>query len=429
MGKKAAILIAILIVVIVFAAASLIYFISHRDGRANNHNNKNPVQEIQENFRTSESSSRNIFVDSISCGDSNALFNVMPVSFDGIIALTPIGAMTPPDHVFPAPHLYMYTISPNSPEDISAKVYAPGNITLTQIGIRHYKKLNRAVNYTDYSLVFSRCRDVKLYFHHVSSLTYEPFIRAANEIKKACRFNGAKNEEFCSGQVNIPITEGTEIGTSGDLRAGVFGLDLGVRDYRIKNGKDFANPERICGQEKNVYSRCYAVCPFDYFPESIKEKLIYSDPGFIGKIPSENLSCGTIYADVKNTAQGYWFPKYPKNRQLFNSPEVYNLYIGPDSTKPSVNVFSIGLSVPNIEPGTYDFSPESAGTINRVPSQVLNDGKIYCYEIWDRRDFSQNKRVLILQMTGNSSLKIESVNDSECGNFFNFSSNAVEFVR
>lgn len=420
MNRKTLILTMVFFIVLLI---SVIFVVQHFFFVKNQRNKK-----FLQNDSFSDQEKNKDYINSVSCGNNKILFNVLPVSLDNIFQLTSIGAMSPPDHVFPPPHVYFYVIDYKNPKDISVPVYSPGDLTLTQMGIRHYKNLNAEENYTDYTLVFSRCSDVDVYFHYVTTLTYKPFIDAANKLMKKCNFGGFKNEEFCSSDVNIPILERVQIGTSGDIKAGVYGLDMGVRDYRI-NGKNFTDASRICGKEKNVYAPCYAVCPFNYFPESIKKKLVYSDvnPETIKK---ENLSCGTIYTDISGTAQGYWFPKNSGKDVSTYSVEAYNLYIGPDPTKPSVNVFSTGYSIKKLDAGKYDFIPKDFGSINRNPGKIIPDENIYCYELETRSDYDKiPKKITILQMIDNSTLKVETLDVMNCSNSLNFDSDAAEFVR
>ena len=65
------------------------------------------------------------------CGSNQPLFSVLPVSSDDTVVLTPLGQMSPPDHVFPAPHQYIYVIDPTHPLDKEAPVYSPGDMVLT----------------------------------------------------------------------------------------------------------------------------------------------------------------------------------------------------------------------------------------------------------------------------------------------------------
>src|SRR2546427_4947027 len=181
------------------------------------------------------------------CGSNQPLFSVLPVSSNDTVVLTPLGQMSPPDHVFPAPHQYIYVLDVRHPVAKEAPVYSPGDMVLTSIGLRHYNTLGSKTNYIDYTLVFYPCADFVLYFHHVRSLRYQPFIDAAAKILPTCNFSTQRNEDFCQGDVFISVKAGEVIGTTGDLGAGVNGIDIGARDFRLPTGiSAFVDSARLC---------------------------------------------------------------------------------------------------------------------------------------------------------------------------------------
>jgi len=307
------------------------------------------------------------------CGPNGPSFSKLTVELGDIVDLAPLGQMTPPDHVLPAPHSYIYVIDYKNPTDKEAMVYAPGDFVLKQIGLRHYNVLSQYIDYTDYTLVFSVCSEIDLYYHHVRSLRYQPFLEAAQQISKTCNFSTERNEDFCSGRVNILVSAGEVIGTTGDLKGGVYGLDIGVRDYRLSSGRSsFANPDRYCSPyEKNTYSRCYTVCPFDYYDEETRNQLRFSrESGSI--LRTEPPVCGSVYYDIAGTAQGNWYLR--GSAQSNGSPEANYLFLGPDNVSPSTLLFSVGLSVQTLSPGRYEFQAANSGLVNRQFSDVTADG-------------------------------------------------------
>ena len=332
------------------------------------------------------------------CGDRTELFSVAPTDMDKINTMTPVGMMTPPDHVFPAPHMYFFPLDDLNPEDIEIPVYASADMVLTQIGLRHYNKIGEKANYIDYTLVFSPCNEFDLYFHHVRSLTYPPFAEAAERILEKCGFSAERNEDYCSGRVNIPIIAGEQIGTAVDIKAGVWGFDLGARDYRIPEGRSaLLSSERHCSRERNVFDRCYTVCPFDYFTEDIRSGLEFSN----GKFDIPGLACGgNLFFDIKGSAQGYWFEKGPGDKW----GEEKNIFLGPNNLNPAVRAFSIRTAVPGVQAGLHVFSPAASGLVNRDFAEVSNDGNIYCYDAAVEYQERDGKAILI--QLNNETLRI-----------------------
>ncbi|HIG98651.1 TPA: hypothetical protein HA231_04480 [Candidatus Woesearchaeota archaeon] len=341
------------------------------------------------------------------CGNRKELFSMPPTDMEKVVTMTPVGMMSPPSHVFPAPHMYFFPLDFKSPEDVEIPIYASGNMTLTQIGLRHYNTLGQYENYIDYTLVFSPCTGFDLYFHHLRSLTYPPFIEAAGEILKKCSFGADNNEDYCSGEVSIPIEAGRQFATAGDLKAGVWGFDLGARDYRLEGGTDFANPSRHCDRQGNVFDRCYVVCPFDYFTADILGELKFS--GSFGS--AGGLGCGgDLYFDVEGTAQGYWFKKGSAKTVFWESD---NIYLGPDNLNPSVSAISTGTAVPGLESGLYEFEPQSVGMVNRDFKQVSNDGQVYCYETSSGQQ--QGNAAILVEITSSATLRVGKHSSRSCG--------------
>jgi hypothetical protein len=338
--------------------------------------------------------------------------------------------MTPPGHVFPAPHQYIYVLDFRRLEDKEASVYAPGDMVLKLLGIRHYNMLGQKSNYNDYTLVFAPCREFILYFHHVTTLTYAPFVEAAAKILPTCSFSTARNEDFCQREVSIPISAGVKIGTTGDSKAGVGGLDIGARDYRIANGRSaFIVPDRFCrGGSPNPYDRCFTVCAFDYFtPDSIVD-LQFSQRGVRSTVSPV---CGSIYLDLTNTAQGYWF--FSPTLGSTSGGEELNLFLGPDNASPTVGVFSFGTSQRGLQPGIYSFQQSDSGYVNRNFGQITVGGNIYCYEVHGGPGQPAERevpKVLILQLLDSKTIRIEKTSSDSCQSGpWSFTDNAVMYVR
>ena len=440
MGMKG---ISLLIIVVIFVAAiGGMFFLYQNIFQKFQLNNVPPMKYDQNNYpqqilgyNQSQAPSKNYhgqeYSNVPSCGEKNILFSFLPVDMSQVITLTPVGQRSTPDHVFPAPHEYFNVIDWNNPSDKEVNVYAPGDMTLTQIGLRHYNKLGQATNYIDYTLLFTVCDKFYFYYHHVRSLKYQPFIDAAQKTLQTCHFKSEVNEDYCSGQVNIPVKAGELVGTTGDLKAGVYGLDMGARDLRLPNGKNFANPNRFCsGNFINPFDRCYTVCAFDYFPKDVTKQLQFMDSE--KNIRTDPPVCGDLYNDIKDAAQGYWFKQGPKLTNF--SPESDNLFLGPDFIKPSIKLFSIGLSVPSLSAGSYTFGIKNSGLVNRDFKDVTSDGKIYCYDTSISSGGSLQNSLgevsIILQLTSKTTMRLEKLGSGTCGSGpWSFGSNFVDFER
>ncbi|HLB78658.1 MAG TPA: hypothetical protein VJO72_16635, partial [Candidatus Dormibacteraeota bacterium] len=99
-----------------------------------------------------------------------ALYSASPIALDKLDYILPLGTFTP----LPSDHMYFLiahesATAPNSPTQ-RVNVFAPGNITVFQIG-RQVKTTNGAIVKTDYYMYFAPCREVRGGFAHMTSLT------------------------------------------------------------------------------------------------------------------------------------------------------------------------------------------------------------------------------------------------------------------
>lgn len=350
------------------------------------------------------------------CG-SGPLFSRAPIDLEELAVLVPLGAENPPDHTFPASHLYLYVIdawSATGPVDNSALLYAPADMTLTQLVLSYNQ------DYIIYSLVFSVCEEVRLYFLNVISVTHAKMVE---EIEKSgCPADGAeRNYEACKIYPNLKVTTGEVLGTVGALGKN-FGLDVGVRDTRLEHGRTgFISPEKFCNiQKETVYERCYAACFFDYMEKTAAEPYLERAGGQGLKLTAEP-RCGNIYYDVRGSAQGYWF--FPGGSIL---SETTHLFLGQYPYNPSLEQFSTGTSIPGLNSGTYSYIPKDSGLVNRRFKDIT-DHSIYCFDgMSDGSGFT-----MLLQLSEDAqTVTVEKQNSSACGEgSWSFTSNPVSFER
>ena len=355
-----------------------------------------------------------------SCGSMKTFFSVLPIPWNDTLSIVPLGQETPGDHILPAPHSYITS------RDGDAPIYAPGNLTLISLGIRHFDKLGNLVNFSDYTLEFQPCDEVYLYFHNVLTLTYPPFVQAAQQVLQTCHFSSVKqNEEYCSGAVNIHVSAGQFIGTASSM-------DIGARDLRLSTGKSaFIDPAKSC-PTGDIFERCFTVCPFDYFTSSsITQIKFTSSDGLISR--TEPPVCGSVYNDVPNTLQGNWFNSTISVASI--SPESQDLFLGPDHIQIGLQIISIGNTASTIPFGIYQFYALNSGLMNRNFSQVTADGKIYCYQTFPppppQNAHSMNQTsILLMQLVNSTTVRIEKISSSSCGSgSWTFDSSYTDFLR
>ncbi|MCD6359048.1 MAG: hypothetical protein J7L90_03755, partial [Dehalococcoidia bacterium] len=130
--------------------------------------------------------------------------------------------------------------------------------------------------------------------------------------------------------------------------------------------------------------------------------------------------CGSVMQDIPGTAQGCWF--LSGNSETY--PEDPHLALVHDNVHPSQAVFSVGISVPNLESRTYEFPPQSSGLLNRDFSDITPDGQIYGFQT---EGFSG---AIIVKMPDAETLWIEAIEGGGTSpSTWSFTSNKAIFKR
>lgn len=314
--------------------------------------------------------------------------------------------------------MYFYVKNDATPADIESPVYAPGDIVFTSIALRRYDRIGSKSDYTDYTLTFTVCDGVDMYFHHIRSLVHPALLAALRD--GGCTPQGPGNEKFCAFNTSVPVKAGEQIATAGDKAAGVGGFDLGARYWRLATGRSaFVNPDRWCRASgfQNIYDRCYAVCPLDYLVDGEREPLLNLFFDFTHTVQrTETPVCGTVYTDLPGTAQGYWFA-VGHNEQFTEAP---HLYLGASALTSAYGAFSMGTSVPGLRGQRYLFKPVAAGQVNRRFAEI-RDSQVYCYEGFSgleaeaARQQASGLTLLVQLQEGGRKLAVQRPDAASCG--------------
>ena len=345
-----------------------------------------------------------------SCGANNSFFTNSPLDQADFKGLVPLGNLNPSGHVFPTDHIYFYLSNVSSRYNL----YAPGNVTIISIsGSEHVSQ-----GFTDYSFDFQPCQELRFQFGHVSSLSdkLNQALTAPYDTENTYSTGGQTYRMF-SKNVSIAVSAGEQLGTVGG-NSGQNALDMGAYDTR--KTINFANSSRWSQRGDTTHT----VCPIDYYSGDLKNTLMARFGDYDGdrKRTIEPI-CGTIEQDVNETSQGVWFISGTSNSW---SGEDSHLALVHDNINPNTAVFSVGTSMSSsgLSSGTYQFSPQSSGQLNRDFDEVRSDNNIYCYE---PSNISNEKIILLL--TSNTNLKIEKQSGS-CGfGPGSFTASASEFER
>jgi hypothetical protein len=179
------------------------------------------------------------------------------------------------------------------------------------------------------------------------------------------------------------------------------------------------------------------ICPWDFYIESVKTQ-IYSKIGLSAtSLSTESPKCGTLAIDRFGTAAGRWTSKdNPGNG--FDPADGKFLVLVADTYRPQTRIaYSTRLdgiaSNLQFEPVNYPrFPVQESGRVNRQPTQITDDGNIYCYVV----DLTTSTESFLVQLINKSELKVEKVmhqaGASSCSravNEWNFSSRAITLIR
>lgn len=375
-------------------------------------------------------------IPSVACPEGN-LFSRAPIELSDVTSVSPLGSLIPPGHTFPTAHLYIYVMDPEDAEDVIATLYSPGDMHLTQVVYNYNEPSGDRGEVVNYHMHFNVCDDVKLYFINVRSITH-PGIVAKME-GDSCPSSGAdQNYAQCSIPIydGVAIAAGDVLGTVGDADVAT-GVDVGVRDYRQPTGRSaFANPDRWCSEiidDILITQHCYSACFFDYLDGAVAEP-------YLDLVKSRGVTrtaeprCGWIYHDVEGSAQGYWFPTAE-----VSTSEVDNLFIGPNDIEPSLDSFSAGERIPDLDSNVYHFHPQSSGMVN-LSFDLITDSQTYCFdELYNSIQSAINESadsnldfIILLKMSDDAQeVTVEKQDDPMgCGaGPWAFTSNAVTFYR
>jgi hypothetical protein len=341
------------------------------------------------------------------------IFSVSPIDIKNISSIIPLGALSPPSHVFPTDHIYF--VLPRSdgadrPHIVS--VYSPGDLIITSI--RATEHVNAGITDFVFFLKSRKRSEVSVMFIHISSLNDDLFGDISNYR------NWAVNAEYSTGDeiyrtwsrsCEIEVSAGDIIGTAGG-NPGQWALDLGVYDEKFL-------PDQVANIDRWSDVRyLHSVCPLDYYVEGTVRESLFSLVQ--GKEESGiQMMCGSILQDIRGTAQGCWFLEGVDETY----PEDPHLALVSSNIDPNQLVLSVGRSIKGLDSRRYEFYPTDLGLINRDFKDITSDGNIYGFEIIGFDG------IILLKMHESSTLWIEVLEDPSEPKDWIFTENKTVFVR
>jgi hypothetical protein len=337
-------------------------------------------------------------------------FTHLPLDSESFDYILPLGNFNPPGHVLPTDHLYFALARDSSYRQISAKVYAPADITIVAIATNENYAANGSLVNKDGSISFAPCRDVRLSYGHVAEFSDELKQAIAREADECSDYvpPPLARSHYCRWWLNLSVPAGTFLGWTGSVAA----FDFGAVDTRIEK-LPFINPDRYIGDQLRT------VCPLDFYSGELKASLYRK----LGNPPRTiEPRCGTIMQDVPGTAQGNWF-----SERQGTGIESNAVALAHDNSDPTIGIISDGGSLGG---GALAFMPRTTGTINREFSTITPGSAIYCYYNDDPEHhpgYGAMEGKTILQLRDTNMLLIEH-REGSCSDAEKFQS-PVTFMR
>ena len=355
------------------------------------------------------------------------LFTHAPVAAEDIGGIVPLGSFHPQAaHVFPTHHMYAYgkLSDPDNDPGQPRAVNAPGDLKLTRVVMKEYLNEDGSIAMTDFSLYMRPCAEVKLYYHHVQTLTQSLLDQVGAFDQEACTQQqiGIFNMRSCVKNVDINLTAGSQIGTIGvKTPYGPSALDIGLYDTRVATPVQ-ANPSRWTGDDLNLVCALDYVDDIDGLQSQLKAKLGSYDGS---QLRTAAPVCGEVYQDIPGTAQGAWF-----NDAEPRHNERAHLNLAHDNIDPKIGVISMGESVPGLAVAAYRYQPQSSGHVNRDVRDIYPDGTVYCFEQLELNYGPQQNLagVILLELLDTETLQVEYQASGTCAEPV-FTQNAVQFKR
>lgn len=291
-----------------------------------------------------------------------------------ISAIIPLGNINPPGHTSPVDHNYFET-------DVVDEIplYAPADSLISNMIELAYKESEEDEYVpTGYLISFLICDGLQLDITEYTKISE----RLQNEIKNITpecvgdiRKDGHdKIERQCYYKdIAIKVEAGELLGST-QLVDDKFPLEIWAANYNVAPRGDvnwnFYNDNRYA----------HIMCLFDLYSGDLKNQY-YAKFGTTqsGTFVPRTVQplCGEVNQNIKGTIQGMWYYGEQNEKDLeFQGKGLAFLHYNLDPTMAEI---SIGGTIKE-KAEVIMFTTSHSGTINREPSEVTVDKKIYCYE-------------------------------------------------
>ena len=354
----------------------------------------------------------------------SGILTVPLIELNNITSIIPLGNISPPGHTSPADHNYF-----TADTDEKVPVYAPADGWVTNLVVILAKD-EKSGKYVDrgITLDIEICKGLTLTF---ANLTEASNILKDNWPKNdnGCKYDINKvGHDYTEGQcyfhTNINVKAGDLIGytqneTKKDGTKG-FAFEIWAANYNK------TPPSNIDWSFYDDDRYAHIMCTFDLYSGILKQQFYDKLGGIDNQISKDEKTgkqikgtsvfkqrtiepiCGTVNQNIVGTIQGMWFGQGWKNRIdknfVDNIRQFSFLHWNIDPTYAELG--NAG-EITNGQPNQLYFIAKHSGTIDREPSEVKVDNKIYCYNYDRAIQGQQSEGKILAELIDDRHLKLE----------------------
>lgn len=389
------------------------------------------------------------------CAIGEPAFSHPFAPIDDVLSISPLGGVTAPGEVLPAPYIRINTQKGDSVfERRETTARAPARADIIALERKIERDTDGLATAQSWTVHFRSCENISFYYDRIDQIS-EDILERAGGLANFVELGGPDHIAL-ETKVRVPADE--IIGTTN-------GFDVGLHDL----GASPAVLERPDRYRSNPYARAavfdappsllkaitlntpQARCALDYLPRELKinwsSKL--GDSWGIRKAKGEN-ACRTALPAEPGAAQGAWFTDAAHNGA---TTKVSAIALANDTVNPDRLIFALHGRLPSLTPELVSMGPKmdeeraeaakdflstksGSGRIN-TPFNAIKAGETYCYERL-RANFvgPRINGVILVERDGNGapgSLKIEARGDVfsciDLAEPWSFAGNETTFYR
>ncbi|MEO1241115.1 MAG: hypothetical protein AAFX54_04345 [Pseudomonadota bacterium] len=368
------------------------------------------------------------------CAIGDPAFSGPFAPIEDVLSISPLGGVTAPGEVLPAPYLRINTKKGDTAfERRTTTALAPARADIVALERKIERDPYGRATSQSWTAHFRSCENISFYYDDIDWIS-DAILERAGGLNAFTELGGP---DHIALETKIRVPESEIIGETN-------GFNVGLHDLAAAP-KALERPDRY---RSNPYARAAALdappslietitlntaqarCAIDYLPKDLQAEWAakLGDSWGIRKAKGED-ACRTALPDEPGAAEGVWHTDSAHNGA---TTKISAIALASDSIDPDRLIFALHGRLPSLTPSLVAMAPnmdeeraEAAkdflsvikgdGRIN-TPFRAVKDGEVYCYERL-RTNFvgPQINGVILVQRNGGDgpgALKIEARGDA-----------------